>query len=127
MTRVCFTSRVRPDRLAEYRLRHQQVWPEMLRALAETGHRDYRLFLTDDGLLIGFVECDDLDASLAQMALREVNDRWQASMAEFFPTSAARPDEEFVQVPQVFHLEEQLSRLDSAGGGVGEGSVPGES
>jgi L-rhamnose mutarotase len=27
--RVCFLGRVRPERLAEYRARHEQVWPDM--------------------------------------------------------------------------------------------------
>ncbi len=61
-------------------------------------------------MLIGFVECGDLDSALARMALREVNERWQASMAEFFVPATGRPDEGFVQAEQVFHLEEQLAR-----------------
>ena len=35
MERVCFLARVRPDRLDEYRERHENVWPEMRAALAE--------------------------------------------------------------------------------------------
>jgi L-rhamnose mutarotase len=31
--RVCFLGRVRPERLAEYRARHERVWPDMLAAL----------------------------------------------------------------------------------------------
>jgi L-rhamnose mutarotase len=31
--RVCFLARVRPDRLDEYRARHESVWPEMRAAL----------------------------------------------------------------------------------------------
>ena len=49
--RVCFTLRVRPDRLDEYRRRHRAVWPEMLEALRSTGWRNYSLFLAEDGLL----------------------------------------------------------------------------
>ncbi len=33
-TRVCFTLRVRPDRLAEYRARHTPVRAEMLAEIA---------------------------------------------------------------------------------------------
>lgn len=33
MERVCFLGRVRPERLAEYRARHERVWPDMLAAL----------------------------------------------------------------------------------------------
>ena len=37
MQRVCFLLKVRPERLAEYKERHQTVWPDMLAALRETG------------------------------------------------------------------------------------------
>ena len=63
--RVCFTLRVRPDRLDEYRARHREVWPEMRAALNEAGWHNYSLFLAEDGLLIGYLECDDFDAALA--------------------------------------------------------------
>jgi hypothetical protein len=54
--RVCFLGRVRPDRLAEYRRRHAGVWPEMLDALRAAGWTNYSLFLTDDGLVVGYLE-----------------------------------------------------------------------
>jgi L-rhamnose mutarotase len=56
--RVCFTLSVRPDRLEEYQERHREVWTEMLDALRRSGWRNYSLFLRDDGLLIGYVECE---------------------------------------------------------------------
>ena len=37
INRYCFTLQVRADRLDEYRERHRQVWPDMLRALDATG------------------------------------------------------------------------------------------
>jgi L-rhamnose mutarotase len=107
--RHCFLLRVRPDRMDEYRRRHERVWPEMLRALADTGWRNYSLFLGDDGLLVGYVEADDLQASLEAMARTEVNARWQAEMAPFFMDLDGRgPDEGFVLLEEVFHLEDQL-------------------
>ena len=107
--RYCFLLRVRPERMEEYRRRHAAVWPEMLRALAETGWRNYSLFLADDGLLVGYVEADDLQASLEAMARTEVNARWQAEMAPFFMDLDGRgPDEGLVLLEEVFHLEEQL-------------------
>jgi L-rhamnose mutarotase len=53
MKRICFVLNVRPDRLDEYRERHREVWPEMRKALSETGWSDYSLFLRPDGLLVG--------------------------------------------------------------------------
>ena len=56
MNRVCFTLRVKPTVLEEYKAHHEQVWPEMLDALRRTGWHNYSLFLDDDGLLVGYFE-----------------------------------------------------------------------
>ena len=113
MPRYCFQLQVRPERLAEYRERHRAVWPEMLAALRDTGWRNYSLFLRADGLLIGYVESDDLAASQAAMAATAVNARWQAEMAPFFVDLDGRPDEGFLLLDEVFHLEDQLALASS--------------
>ena len=59
--RYCFTSRVDPGHLDRYRQRHAAVWPEMLTALRDAGWRNYSLFLSETGLLIGYFEADDKD------------------------------------------------------------------
>ena len=91
MERVCFLGRVRPERLAEYRERHERVWPDMLAALRQAGWRNYSLFLTDDGLLVGYLETPDYQAALGRMAETEVNSRWQAEMAPYFTELDGRP------------------------------------
>lgn len=103
--RVCFLLRVKPDRMAEYRRRHAEVWPEMLDALRETGWRNYSLFLSEDGLLVGYFETQDLEAAREGMAARDVNARWQAEMAPFFESLDGRPDEGIVPLTEVFHLD----------------------
>lgn len=109
MARVCFITQVKPDRLDEYRARHERVWPEMLAALARAGWRNYSLFLSPDGLLVGYLETDDFDAALAAMAETEINSRWQAEMSEFFVGSdGRRPDEGFLRLEEIFNLDDQL-------------------
>lgn len=106
MPRVCFQLQVRPDRIAEYRERHASVWPEMLDALRATGWRNYSLFLSESGMLIGYVECDDFEASRQAMERTEVNARWQAEMGEFFQgLEGRRPDEGLLQLAEIFHLD----------------------
>jgi len=107
--RVCFRSSVKPSQIPEYRRRHAAVWPEMLRELKAAGWNNYSLFLADDGLLVGYVECDDFDAARARMALTEVNARWQAEMATLFEDDAQAPDQGFLQLTEIFNLEDQLS------------------
>jgi L-rhamnose mutarotase len=107
LERVCFTARVRPDRVAEYRDRHREVWPEMTAALTAAGWSNYSLFLTGDGLLIGYLETADYEAALAAMARTGVNERWQAQMAPFFAGlgDEERPDQGFRRIDEIFHLD----------------------
>jgi L-rhamnose mutarotase len=115
MRRVCFQLQVRPDRIPEYRARHEAVWPDMLRALAATGWHNYSLFLREDGLLIGYFETPSLSEAVAGMAALEVNQRWQQEMAEFFVgLDDVPPDQGFRRLDEVFHLEDQLQRADES-------------
>jgi L-rhamnose mutarotase len=102
--RVCFLARVRPDRLDEYRERHEHVWPEMRAALRAAGWGNYSIFLAADGLLIGYLETEDYQAALDAMAATEVNERWQAEMSGYFVTDGP-PDQSFLRVTEIFHLD----------------------
>ena len=113
MTRYCFTLHVRPDRLAEYRQRHAAVWPDMLHALRDAGWRNYSIFARADGLLIGYVEAEDLAAAQQAMAATEVNARWQTEMSRYFTGLDGRPpDEGFLLLEEIFNLDDQLARLN---------------
>ncbi len=113
MARYCFLLRVRPELLDEYRERHRRVWPEMLTALRDSGWRNYSLFARPDGLLVGYVEADDLDAAQQAMAAAEVNARWQREMGRYFTDLDGRgPDEAVLRLEQVFSLDDQLASLE---------------
>jgi L-rhamnose mutarotase len=105
MERVCFVLRVRSERLQEYRVRHRDVWPEMLAALSRTGWHNYSLFLRPDGMLIGYLETPDFARALQMMEREDVNARWQAEMQPFFSGLDGRPDESMQRIEEIFHLE----------------------
>ncbi|MHA7140299.1 L-rhamnose mutarotase [Arthrobacter sp. Sr33] len=107
MERICFQLQVKPNRIPEYRERHAAVWPDMVAALKASGWHNYSLFLRDDGLLIGYLESYDFAAAQRAMAATAVNARWQAEMGEFFVELDGRPDEGFLRLTEVFHLEDQ--------------------
>lgn len=107
MARYCLVGQVDPANLEVYRQRHRQVWPALLAALRDAGWRNYSLFLGPDGLLVGYVEADDLDQAQARVAATAVNAAWQAEMSRLFAGDGA-PDEAWRRLELVFNLEDQL-------------------
>ena len=105
MQRICFVLKIRPGLVDEYRRRHAQVWPSMRTALTDAGWRDYSLFLRQDGLLIGYLTCNDFEAAKAAMKSLEVNTQWQTEMAPFFETLTANADDAMQPLEEVFHLD----------------------
>ena len=107
MQRVGFLLKVREDRIDDYKEHHRHVSPEMLEALSRHGWHNYSLFMRPDGLMFGYVEVpDNFQAALDGMAKEDANSRWQALMEPFFESAGGgRPDENMVQLQEVFHLE----------------------
>jgi L-rhamnose mutarotase len=107
MQQVGFRLQVRPEMMDEYVYRHEQVWPEMLQALRDTGWTNYSLFLDrNDGTLFGYFETPNLEAAKAGMAALEVNEKWQADMAPFFTGLDGKgADEGFKKLESVFYLQ----------------------
>ena len=105
MRRVCFTLKLRGEKIDEYVKRHRDVWPEMQDALRATGWKNYSLFLGQGGLLIGYVEVEDFEAAREGMKAFSVNARWQAEMADFFDQADVLADDAMKPLPQIFHLD----------------------
>lgn len=104
MERVGFTMRLRPGQEAEYRRRHAAVWPEMLDALKAAGARDYSIFLRGNDLF-AYLEVDDFARFRAHMAATEINDRWQAEMAELIDPLTDPATGFHQRLEEIFHLD----------------------
>jgi L-rhamnose mutarotase len=105
MQRICFVLQVKPERIEEYKERHSTVWPDMKKALQETGWNNYSLFLRPDGLLVGYLETEDFDCARAGMAKLDVNARWQKEMAGFFIQQGnLLPDQAIATLEEIFHV-----------------------
>jgi L-rhamnose mutarotase len=106
MQRVGFLLKVKPEMIEEYKQRHEHVWPEMLDALYRNGWHNYSLFLRPDGMLFGYVECEEsFLASRNGMDREEVNTRWQSQMAPFFESpGGTHADKMMEELEQVFYL-----------------------
>lgn len=106
MKRVGFLLKVKQDKIAEYKEHHKAVWPEMLDALRRTGWHNYSLYLRDDGLLFGYFEADEnFQMSLDNMSKEAINLKWQEFMGPYFESISGRPDENMIELEEVFHLD----------------------
>jgi len=106
MKRVGFLLQVKKEKIEEYKMHHENVWPEMLEALRRTGWHNYSLFLRDDGLLFGYFEAEEsFEASNEGMASEEINLKWQEFMGPYFESIEGRPDENMIVLEEVFHTD----------------------
>ena len=107
MQRIGFLLKVKEDRIEEYKEQHRTVAPDMLDALRRHGWSNYSLFMRHDGMMFGYVEVpENFATALDGMAGEDANSRWQALMEPFFDApDGGRPDENMVELEEVFHLD----------------------
>jgi L-rhamnose mutarotase len=78
--RVGLHTRLKPGVEDRYEAQHKTVWPEVLAGMRRAGITQYVIFR--DGLdLFHFIECDDYDSAIAELAQSPTNHRWEAEMA----------------------------------------------
>lgn len=104
MQRVGFLMHLKPERIDDYLEVHENVWPEMLQALRDTGWTNFSLFLDRaSALVVGYVETDDYERATRDLAALTINTRWQSVMAEYF-VEGRRPDDAVQVLEPYFHL-----------------------
>ena len=107
MQRIGFVFKVKKDKIEEYKVHHEAVWPEMLEALSRHGWHNYSLFLQKDGTVFGYFETpNSFKAALEGMDNEAINERWQELMAPYIDSAKdAHADKSMVELEEVFHLD----------------------
>ena len=78
--KVGLHTRLKAGAEERYEQYHEAVWPEILAGMRGAGVTQWVIFR--DGLdLFHYVECEDYDQAMAELAKSEVDRRWQAEMA----------------------------------------------
>jgi L-rhamnose mutarotase len=96
--------RLNPGMKAEYRKRHDAIWPELVTLLKEAGVSDYSIHLDEEtNMLFGVLWRRD-GHGMAELPKHPVMQRWWAEMADIMET---RADNEPIAVPleTVFQME----------------------
>ena len=84
--RVGLHTQLVPGAEERYDELHRSVWPDVLDAIRRVGIRRWLIFR--DGLdLFHYIECDDYETAIAQLASDPVNVRWQAEVAPLMATA----------------------------------------
>ena len=79
-TSFAWVLEVRPGYEEEYKKRHEEIWPEMIQMLKESGVRNYSIFR--HGLtLLGYFETDNLKNTISSINQSEINRKWGEYMA----------------------------------------------
>lgn len=104
MEEVAFTMQLKPGVEAEYKRRHDEIWPELSAALTEAGVRDYSIFLDRANGTLFAVQKRTNDNTADQLPGLEIMKHWWAYMADLMETN---PDNSPVAKPleKVFHMD----------------------
>jgi L-rhamnose mutarotase len=104
MTRNAFKMKLKPGNVAEYKKRHDEIWPELSREIRAAGISDYSIFLDEETLTLFAVQKLADKNSAAALPNSPVVRKWWDSMA---PLMEVNPDNSPVVEPlrEVFHLD----------------------
>ncbi len=104
MEKVAFRMQLNPGMEAEYRRRHDAIWPELIVLLQDAGVSDYSIHLDRETNALFGVLWRRKDHGMDALPSHPVMQRWWAHMADIMAT---RPDNEPVAVllETVFHME----------------------
>ena len=104
MQRLAFKMKLKAGFRNEYERRHSELWPELKRLLAESGVRDYSIFLDEETNMLFAVQKVVGGSGSQDLGTNPIVQRWWAYMADIMDTN---PDKSPVSVPlpEVFHMD----------------------
>jgi L-rhamnose mutarotase len=86
MQRVAFKMKLHAGHEAEYKRRHDAIWPELAELLKDTGIAEYSLFLDEETSdLFGYLKIADADR-LDQLPAQAIMQKWWDYMKDIMDT-----------------------------------------
>lgn len=105
MQRLCFSFEIQPGTFAEYKRRHDEIWPELVAELKAAGLANYTLFRSSEERIVGYVECEpDAATCFGALAHAEANVRWSEWFKEII-VSLTDEDGNMHELQEVWHLD----------------------
>ena len=104
MTRVAFTMKLKPGMKDEYKKRHDEIWPELLVLLRDSGVSDYSIFLDETTDTLFACQKVSGEGGSQDLGALPIVQKWWAYMADIMETN---PDNS-----PVTHFIDEVFRLD---------------
>ncbi|GAC1469496.1 MAG: L-rhamnose mutarotase [Chloroflexota bacterium] len=107
MERVAFLLGIQPGQEAEYKRRHDEIWPEMVSALTQAGARNYSIFFDTDGTRqFAYLETEpDFKTFVERIGADPVNARWQEYMRDIMNVEIDPSINWPVRLEEAFHMD----------------------
>ena len=103
MEQIGFRMQLNPGQAREYRKRHDEIWPELVKLLKDAGISDYSIFLHEDTNSLFAVLKRTPDHTMDDLPLQPVMQRWWEHMSDIM--ASADNNEPVVEpLEQVFYL-----------------------
>jgi L-rhamnose mutarotase len=102
--RFGFKMKMKPGFKEEYRKRHGEIWPELVRLLKDEGIGNYSIFLDEETNTLFAYQEQKGESSSQDLGETEIVKKWWKYMADIMETN---PDNSPVTIPieQVFYME----------------------
>lgn len=109
MSHASFKMKLKPGFEAEYKKRHDDIWPELSKVLLDAGVSDYSIFLDEETLTLFAVQKLTGENTAGDLPNHPVVRRWWDHMADIMET---HPDNSPVCIPlvEVFHMNRETGR-----------------
>lgn len=104
MQKYAFKMKLADGMEAEYRKRHDEIWPELVTLLKEAGVSDYSIHLDRESHILFGVLWRRSDHAMDELPQHPVMQKWWAYMADIMD---AKPGNEPIAIPleTLFHLD----------------------
>ena len=102
--RLAFKMKLHKGQEAEYKKRHDELWPDLQLLLKQTGVSDYSIFLDEsNGDLLGVLKVQD-PILMDELPLHPVMQKWWAFMKDIMDSNLDNSPVS-ISLKEVFHLD----------------------
>jgi L-rhamnose mutarotase len=98
-----FRMQLKPGTIADYKRRHDEIWPELAEAISAAGIYDYSIFLDEKSLALFAIYKVRPNDRRKELASLPVMRRWWDSMAPLMEVEPGNRPREWPLTP-MFHL-----------------------